>query len=337
VLRRSLIPAALIALLALLLAAPASAQLRYLGDKGLATVGKVPCKGKPACVLKTPKWVKAKVGQKTYWAKVKAPKRIAPGKKATVRVKLGGGAVAALAGRTTTVNVKTTLRREGKGKKRWLKVRLRRAALAGLPGGPGGPPPTSAPLGNEPPLLARPATAVDVSAVNVTWYPRDSWLDYLVSTTFSNGASGVIGTESPCPVDPENPPKERPYTVNFQPRASWFDQASGVAGIYGQGSVHFRYPEHGIDLTASDPEVEINGASSRLILRMAGGGNSTVSNQRVIFGALDPAGQPTKVEGSTYTYGMMRTTLAADSAGAFSTFYSPGTPWGCVSVSFTAP
>lgn len=326
----------LAALLSLLLAAPASAKLLYVGDTGVASVGKVPCQGTPGCRLAAPKRVQAKIGQKSFWAKVLAPQRIAAGGKATVRVKLGAGALGDLRGRTTTIAVKSVVSQDGEARTRLLKVRLRRAALADLPGGPGGPP-VSGPLGNEPPLLTRPASAVAVGAVKVTWYPRDSWLDYLVSTTFSNEASGLIGTESPCPVDPEKPPKERPYTVNFLARPSWFDQGSGVAGIYGQGSVHFRYPEHGIDLTASDPEVEINGAASRLILRMEGAGNSAMPSQRVVFATLDLSGQPTKVEGGTYTYGLVRANLTADAAPAFSTFYAPGTPWGCVGVSFTTP
>jgi len=341
VLRRSLIPAALVALLALLVAVPASAQLRYLGDKGLATVGKVACPGKPRCALKTPKRVKAKVGQKNFWAQVRAPKRIAGGAKATVRVKFGRGAVTALAGRTTTINVKTIVRREGKGKVKWLKVRLRRAALTGQPGGPGGAP-TSGSLGNEPPVLARPATAVDVSGVAVTWYPRDSWVRYVSSEApigFGNGAAGINSTESPCPVapSPQSPPG-LPFTMTFTPRPSWYDAATQTAGIYGQGDVNFRYPERGIDLTASDPEVEILGGTGRMIFRFNGTQSTPFPNQRAVLVDLDLSGQPAITNGGkTFSYAMMPSRITEDGFKVFAGFYQPQSSFGCASVSFTAP
>ncbi len=336
-LKRSILLAGLLTLFLAGSSGPASAKLLYLGDKGVATVGKVACPGTDACELVAPKRVRATIGPSSFWAQVLVPKRIAAGKKATVRVKLGGGALGDLAGRTTTVAVKAVVRQgTRKARTEVLKVRLRRAALALQPAAAGTP--ASGPLGTEPPLLARPAGAVDVSALQLTWYPRDSWIDYLVSTTFSNGATGINSLQSPCTDKPDPNPESggKPYTVQLQAKPSWFDRASGVAGIYGQGSVHFRYPEHGIDLIASDPEVEINGAASRLILRLEGSGNSGIQSQRVVFATLNLAGQPTKVEGDTYTYDKVRANLVADSASAFSTFYPPGTPWGCVSVSFTA-
>lgn len=346
VLRRSLIPAALAALFALLVAVPASAQLHYLGDKGLATVGKVACPGKPACALQTPKLVKAKVGQKAYWAKVRAPKRIAPDAKATIGVKLGGDAVAALAGRTTTVNVKTTVRREGKSKVKRLMLRLRRAALASQPGAPGSTP-SSGPLGNEPPVLARPATAVDVSGVQVSWFPRDSWIRYVSSggaagdgILFSGGALGINSTASQCPDRPAESDAQLPYRVDFAPRSGWYDAASGSAGIYGAGGVTFRWQGHGIDLTAADPEVEINGAASRTIFRFQGSGNTPFPNQRAALVGLDLSGQPAVSNGGkTFTYSLMRGRLTADGIKVFAGFYTPpdNDQFGCVSVSFTTP
>ncbi len=331
--------AALLAALAcLLLAVSASAQLRYVSDRGVATVGKVRCPAPERCLLRGPSWVNAKIGARSFGLRVLAPARIGAGRKALVRVRFGGRALAELAGRTTTVKVPVALRSKGKTNRRVLKLRIRRAALAGQPGGPGSPP-ASGPLGGEPPLLARTAGAVDVSSVQVTWYPRDSWIDYLVSTTFSNGAAGVDSLQSPCPDKPRSNPESggEPYAVQMLAKPSWFDPGLGIGAIYGQGSVHFRYPGHGIDLTASDPEVEINGAASRLILRLSGAGNSAVASQRVVFAGLGLAGQPSKAESGAYGYELMRANLAADSAAAFSTFYSPGTPWGCVSVSFTTP
>lgn len=338
----------LAALLTLLLAVPATAQLRYVGDRGVSTVGKVKCPVGVRCVVKTPKAVKTKIGRRSFWAKVRAPKRVASGKRGTLRVKFGGRALTELRGRTTTVKVRVVLRRPGKGlRKMRLRARVRRAALAGQPGLPGTPgapgAPTSGPVGNEPPLLARPATAVDVSGVQVTWYPRDSWMRYVASgqgTTLSGGASGVLSEQSPCPDTAGKLPL--PYTIGFVPRPSWFDPVSGVAGLYGSGTAHFGFASHGIDFSASDPEVEINGAASRLIMRLNGTGATAIPNQRVSFTTLDMTGQPTTAPanpaaGGTYTYSLVRGNLADDGTNVFANFYPPKAPFGCVSVSFTVP
>lgn len=341
--KRSLL---LAALLTLLLVAPASAKLLYVGDQGLAVVGKVACRGAADCQLRAPKRVQAKIGQKSFWAKVLAPKRIAAGRKATVRVKLGAGALAALAGRTTTIAVKAVVRQgEDKARTQPLKIRLRRAALADQPGGPNNP--SSGPLSNEPPLLARPATAVDVSVARISWYPRDSWVRYVSSggaagdgILFSGGASGVNSTASECPDRPSSGDAQLPYQVDFAPRASWYDPVSGSAGIYGAGAVSFRWQGHGIDLTAADPEVEINGAASRAIFRFQGSGSTPFPNQRAALLSLDPNGQPTvSGDGKTFTYNLVRGTLTADGVNVFAGFYTPpdNDEFGCVSVSFTTP
>jgi hypothetical protein len=330
----------LTALLALLLAAPASAKLLYVGDSGVATVGKVPCRGAGACALAAPKRVKAKIGGKSYWAKVMAPKRIAPGGKGTVRVKLGGAVLTSLAGRTTTIAVKAVLRQgEAKARIRTLKIRLRRAALADQPGGPGSP--ASGPVGPEPPRLARPATAVDVSAVELTWYPRDSWVRYVYSgegITPGGGVTLTSSTESPCPDKPIAEP--RPYAVHYVPAPSWFDPVSGTAGVYGSGSVNFLYSGHGINLTASNPEIEINGASSRAIFRMNGAASTPYPDLRVSVLNLDASAPPAISNGGkTITYSLMRGRLSDDGVNVFAGFYTPpdNNQFGCVSVSFTIP
>jgi hypothetical protein len=331
-------------LLVLLVAAPASAQLRYVGDRGVITVGKVPCAGVP-CELEAPKRVKAKIGQRSFWVRVIAPQRVAAGARAPVKVKFGGRALGALAGRTTTVEVRLRLRQRGETTTRLLRARLRRAALAGQPGDPSAP--ASGPLGSEPPLLARPATAVDVSDVQVSWYPRDSWVRYLSSgpgpndgVFFSGGAGGVDSTASPCPDRPVASDAMLPYTAHFTPRPSWYDVISGAAGVYGQGATTFRWQARGIDLTAADPEIEINGAASRAIFRFSGSGATAYPNQRATLLSLDTSAGPVVTNaGKTFTYSFVRGRLTADGVNVFAGFYTPPTndEFGCVSVSFTTP
>jgi len=329
----------LAALLVLLLAVPASAQLRYVGAKGVVTVGKVSCRGS-SCALETPKRVRAEIGGERFWVKVLAPRRAAAGAKVGVRVKFGAGALARLAGRTTTVKVDVLIRQGERSRTQLLKSRLRRAAL---PAGPAAP--YSGPLSAEPPLLARPITAVDVSAVQVTWYPRDSWVRYVSSEEsilFSNGATGIDSEQSACPYNPASPVKQAPpglpFTAEFSAKPSWYDPVSGTAGIYGQGDVRFRYASRGIDLTASDPEVEINGSASRAIFRFNGSKNTPIENRRAALVDLDLGGQPTITNGGkTFAYTLMRGALTADGVNVFAGFYQAGTNFGCMSVSFTTP
>ncbi|HWC08095.1 MAG TPA: HtaA domain-containing protein, partial [Solirubrobacterales bacterium] len=271
--------------------------------------------------------------------RVLAPKRIAAGKRGAVRVKLGAGALAVLAGRTTTIEVRAVVRQgDGKARTQTLKLRLRRAALADQPGAGN---PASGPVGPEPPRLARPLTAVDVSDVQVTWYPRDSWVRYVYSAegmTPGGGASLASSAESPCPDKPVA--ESRPYTVHYVAAPSWFDPVSGTAGVYGSGSVNFLYSGHGIDLTAADPEIEINGAASRAIFRMNGAANTPYPNLRVAVLALDTGGQPTLSNGGkTLTYSLMRGRLTEDGVNVFAGFYTApsNNQFGCVSVSFTTP
>ncbi len=349
----ALASAALAALLLALFAAPAGAKLRPVGAKGLAIVGKARCAERQACRVVTPKRVRVKIGGKRFRARVLAPKRVGARKRARVRVKFGGAAVRRLDGRVAKVRLRVVLRSRGERRVVRLETRVQRATRGGRGGAGGGggagaaTPPTSGALSNEPPPLARPLTAVDVGAVQLSWYPRDSWVRYASSGTgpgdgilFAAGAGGLLSSASPCPDRPNSSDAQLYYTAQFTPRASWYDPVSGVAGVYGQGSVSFRWTGHGIDLTAADPEIEINGAASRAIFRFNRSGGTAYPNQRADLLSLDTAGGPTITNGGkTLTYNLMRGTLTANGVNVFAGFYTPPSndEFGCVSVSFTTP
>lgn len=209
----------------------------------------------------------------------------------------------------------------------------------------GGGPIVSAPISSEPPLLARPASAVDVHDVSIAWYPRDSWVRYASSGVAagdgirgSGGATGLGSTSSPCPDRPSGSDALLPYGFTFAAKPSWYDPVSGSAGIYGQGAVSFRWAEHTIDLTASDPEIELDGAASRAIFRFNGSGGTPYPNQRADLLSLDLAKQPT-ISGKTFTFNLIRGTLTENGVAVFAGFYTPpaNDEFGCVSVSFTTP
>jgi Htaa protein len=348
---------ALLALLALLLLPVAAAgalkpgelKVRTLDSGAPKEIGKVRCPS--ACTIAAPKRVLVTIAGRTFWARILAPRSLPKtGGVAPVRVKLGKGALAQLAGRTTRVTVHLVIRAEGTRKTLTLASVLRRAAGNGGEGGKGGPGggPASAPITSaEPPTLARPATAVDVSAVKVAWYPRDSWVRYAASgvgpgdgVKAGNGATALESKASPCPDRLSSSDAVLAYGAEFTPRASWYDPLSGTAGVYGQGSMTFRWAAHGIDLTASNPEIEIAGAASRAIFRFSGSGGTPYPNQRAALVSLDTAGRPVVGNGGkTFTYGLMRGTLTADGVNVFAGFYTApeNDEFGCVSVEFTTP
>jgi hypothetical protein len=177
--------------------------------------------------------------------------------------------------------------------------------------------------------------------------PRDSWVRYVSSGTAAAdgvvpgaGATGLAATSSPCPDRPSSSSASLNYTVAFPAKESWYDPLSGEAGIYGSGNVAFRYTAHTINLTAAEPEIEINGSASRAIFRFNGSGGTPYPNQRVAVETLDPSGRPTvSDEGKTLTYNLMRGRLTESGEKVFAGFYpAPGdNEFGCVSASFTLP
>jgi hypothetical protein len=175
----------------------------------------------------------------------------------------------------------------------------------------------------EPPYLARPAGAVTARDVVIRWYPRSSFVTYVLrfggSITPSDGASG-------SPQDG--------FTYGESPGRSWHHAASDTTALYGSGTVRFRVPGHGIDIAVSDPEVELNGAGSRVIFRVAqNGGEGT---RRV---AMELELRPKAVAGDgTVTYEALPGKVPEEgsifSGGPLGDPYAPGEEFGAVTVSF---
>jgi hypothetical protein len=257
-----------------------------------------------------------------------------------------------LAGATAQVKVRVVVRAAGRKKVSVAQATIGRPASSesgsggSTPTTPSGPP-ASTPIEGEPPLLARPATAVTVGSVTLSWMPRDSWVRYVSSGVAANdgvvpgaGATGVAATSSPCSDRPSSSSASLNYTIDFAARESWYDPFSGTAGIYGSGNVAFRYTAHTINLTAAEPEIEINGSASRAIFRFNGSGGTPYPNQRVALETLETAGRPTVTnEGKTFTYNLMRGRLTENGEKVFAGFYTAPSDneFGCVSASFTLP
>jgi hypothetical protein len=336
-------------------AAGARAKVRQVPAAGVVTLGTVRCAASEACVVEAaPKREMVRVAGKAVRAKVVVPPVLGAGGKGAVKLRFGAGALARLAGHTATFEARALVRGSGKKATFDFKARLRRPAAVvsptSVPGGGnaspgGGSAPHSEPVSGEAAVFARPVTARNVEDVTLTWYPRDSFVAYLATGTgaedgvhAAEGATTVESVGSPCPVSPSASAPALPYTVNFAPRESWFDPASGLGAINGGGSVLFRYKAHTIDLVGAEPEIQLNGARSLAIFRFSGSEGTPYPDQRVALESL-AIGTPTVTnEGRTYTYSLMRGTLTPDGEKVFAGFYpAPNNGFGCLSASFTLP
>jgi hypothetical protein len=356
--------AAVIGVLALagaLIAGPAAAakpKVRTVPKNGLVKIGQVRCTATEACVVKPrPKRIATKVAGKKVKARVVVPAFLGAGGKATVKLRFGNGALERLAGHSATFRARVLVRGSGRKSSRLFKVRLKRPAAptkpsTGVPGGgnggASGEAPRSEPVSGEPAPLPRPITAKTVANVSLKWYPRASWLNYVATgegTVAGGGATGVESTASACPAQPGSNEGgglssgvSLPYEIDFTGGESWFDPATGTAAVNGIGTVAFRFKAHAINLTGSEPEIQINGASSQAVFRFSGSEGTPYPNQRVALISLDASGRPTQA-GDTYTYDLMRGTLTPNGEKVFAGFYTaPGNNgFGCVSASFTLP
>jgi hypothetical protein len=356
-----------LALAGALVAAPAAAlaKVRTVPAGGTLKVGTVRCTAAEACVVRAqPKRIAAKVGGRKVKARVLVPTFLGPGGKGTVKLRFGSGALERLAGHSAVFQAHVLVRGSGKRSEHLFKAQLKRPAVPvptkpvstpgtptgpSAPGGNGGPngEPRSEPISGEPAPLVRPITAKTVDAVSIKWYPRASWLNYVATgegTTASNGAFGVNSTASPCPAAPgtnegggSNSGVSLPYEIDFTPAESWFDPASGTASINGTGSVAFRFRAHTINLTGSDPEIQVTGATSNAVFRFSGSEGTPYPDQRVSLLSL-PTPQPT-ISGTTYTYNLLRATLTPNGEKVFAGFYTAPTNngFGCLSASFVVP
>jgi hypothetical protein len=210
-------------------------------------------------------------------------------------------------------------------------------------GGTTTPPPTrqcqgfdssQTPTASDP--LARPASASGVASAPMAWYARDSWIRYM--NTPDNGVRVADGAtlgpveNYPDPTDSYRDPRLSPrfaYSVNFQfdPAGSWYDATTNTGRFTYKGSVRFLWETHYIDLTFKDPEVELNGAASRLVFTVIGAACSNVPAKRVeLFSLASQA--PTGT--APYAFPSLRSTISAGGAALFAGQYFAGNEWGSV-------
>ncbi|MBF6621461.1 MAG: HtaA domain-containing protein [Patulibacter sp.] len=191
-------------------------------------------------------------------------------------------------------------------------------------------------LGAEPPVLDRPSGAVDVRSASLVWTPLDSFVRYINTgegTSVSGGA-----TDGPREVLPGSS-SAFVYRFGFPFQRGWFDAATGTAATTFRGKVAFRFKTHTIDMSAADPEIEINGGKSRVIFRMDGKDGTQLGGTRGVLIDLDlgkAAATAVSPDGKTHSYvGVPGTIPAKAGSSVFAGFYAPGERFGSVTLSFT--
>lgn len=184
--------------------------------------------------------------------------------------------------------------------------------------------------------LARPAGASSVQSAPMSWFVRDSWIRYM--NTPDNGIRATDGA-NPGPVDsyPEptssfRDPRQSPrfaysFTFGFNAADSWYDPATSTGWLSYRGTVRFVWEAHFIDLTFKDPEIELNGARSRVVFTIIGAACSRVPAKRVAVVSLE-----SRAPSGTAPYGFpsLATTISSEGEPLFAGQYFAGNWWGSI-------
>ncbi|HET7445544.1 MAG TPA: HtaA domain-containing protein [Solirubrobacterales bacterium] len=199
-------------------------------------------------------------------------------------------------------------------------------------------PSTPGPTPEDPlPAKVKPLGAVDVTGAALDWHVRDSFIRYINS---GEGTSVSGGATADPPVLLPEASQALSYDFRFPFTGGWLDPgASPEAGddsalVDFSGAVRFRYSAHGIDLSTADPEIEIAGANSRAIFAISDAGGAAKRQVLINLDLSRAAG--VSVSGKTHTYERVPGAIPPGTASStFAGFYTPGTEFGCVTVSFT--
>jgi Htaa len=205
------------------------------------------------------------------------------------------------------------------------------------PGGgtttPSAPACQTATASGGPAALARPGTAIDLTAATITWHPRESFIQYINS---GEGTSTCNGATSDAPSVRPGTSVPLTYDFHYVFKDGWYDPISQTGRVTFTGAVYFNYAGHGIRLGAVNPEIEIAGNASRGVFTTTNTGETT---RRGVLENLDPAhAASTSTLASPYTYTQVPGTIPAGAGDStFAGYYTAGDDFGWVTVSMTTP
>ncbi|MEI2703065.1 MAG: HtaA domain-containing protein [Baekduia sp.] len=206
---------------------------------------------------------------------------------------------------------------------RFASVRWIGPAIPATPPDPGQPQPENPVSGcaGGPAPLPRPATAATVTAAQMTWRVRESFIRYINGGQGSAAADGATAG-APLVIAPSADPLVYDYSYAY--RDGWSDPASGQMRLLFTGRVTFKWAAHGIDLALTDPEIEISPSGSRAVFCMVNYANPGETLKRSTLVTLDTSGGTAKMNG---------TVPAGAAEGTFAGYYFPGDPFGSIGLS----
>ncbi|MBK5109988.1 MAG: HtaA domain-containing protein [Thermoleophilia bacterium] len=183
-----------------------------------------------------------------------------------------------------------------------------------------------------PPEIVRPETAVSLLSAKIKWRVRESFIQYVGSGDGTRTEDGAFG--DPSEVIGSGPLLT--YAFNFPFTSGWTDEPGDSAAVYGSGLVGFRYCQNTINFTVSDPEVELNGDSSRLIFRVNGIDGTPYPDSRAVVVDLRMS-QAVSVStvGDTTNYTGIPGYIPGESTGVFADIYPAGVEFGSIDLELT--
>ncbi|WP_445150269.1 HtaA domain-containing protein [Baekduia sp. Peel2402] len=204
----------------------------------------------------------------------------------------------------------------------------------GTPGTPADNPksctkgPVVVPAGG-PTALTAPVTSVPVMSASITWHVRDSFIQYINTgegTAVANGA-----TADPKQVQPGSS-ASLVYQFHFPFKDGWYDPVSDTTRLTFTGTVLFCYFDHGIKLTASNPEIEINGNSASRGIFITD--NTDVAAKRGVLVNLDLANKGAATNTPpTHEWAQVPGKIPTNTGDStFAGYYAAGDPFGWITV-----
>lgn len=181
-----------------------------------------------------------------------------------------------------------------------------------------------------PPPFTRPDDARGLTWAEIEWRPRESFIQYIASGDGTAASGGAM----------EGTPESRPgkpdlvYSFTFPFSSGW--ESGDRAAVNGSGTVGFRHCRHTINFTVTDPEIELDGSTSRLVFRIEGTDGTAFSGSRAVVLNLDPTapGVLDETSGSTRNIQGIPARVPAEATGIFAGLYLPSDPFGEVNVTY---
>lgn len=180
-----------------------------------------------------------------------------------------------------------------------------------------------------PTALTAPVTSTPVISAAITWHVRDSFIQYINTgegTAVANGA-----TADPKQVQPGSS-ASLVYQFHFPFKDGWYDPVTDTTRLTFTGTVLFCYFDHGIKLTASNPEVEINGNSASRGIFITD--NVDVAAKRGVLVNLDLANKQSATNTPpTHAWNQVPGKIPVNTGDStFAGYYAAGDPFGWITV-----